>query len=62
MANVLSSTFALGALSFAVVAALNLFGLAHGRLLTSPLDRVQNLAFVMIGVGIVGGVPLGSRR
>jgi hypothetical protein len=52
--DVLTWALLVGGLSVAVVAALNLFGLARGRLRSDQLARTQSLAFVMIGAGIAG--------
>ena len=54
MVGVLTWAFVAGGLSVAAVAALNLFGLARGRLRSDSLRRTQSLTFVMMGAGIAG--------
>jgi len=54
LVRLLAWAFAVGGLSLAVVAALNLFGLARGRLRSDPLGRIANLGLGMMGAGLAG--------
>jgi hypothetical protein len=60
--RVLGWAFAVGGIFVAVAAALNLLGLAGGRLLKNPLGRIENLGFLMMGAGVAGFLwPPGSE-
>jgi MFS family permease len=52
--RVLGWAFAVGGILVAVAAALNVLGLARGRLLKNPLGQIENLGFFMMGAGVAG--------
>jgi len=54
--DVLTWALLVGGLFVTVVSALNVFGLARGRLRSDSLGRTQSLAFGMSGAGIAGFV------
>jgi len=54
--DVLTGALLGGGIFVAVVAALNLFGLARGRLRSDSLGQAQSLASGMMGAGVAGFV------